>query len=124
MTDEEMLRMRSIHERMGTLLAARHRRRYIELDDEFHRLLIEASRNAELAAHIATCLRRIAGVRRMSMEMVHELSEAYAEHGELVAAVTTRNGAEARRIMTQHVALRAEQAKDLVAHWKTRHRAA
>jgi DNA-binding GntR family transcriptional regulator len=58
------------------------------------------------------------------METVHDLSEAYAEHELLVGAVKSGNGAEARRIMTQHVSLRAEQAKDLVAHWKTRKRAA
>jgi DNA-binding GntR family transcriptional regulator len=124
MTEPERREMRSLHERMGKLLAARHRERYIELDQAFHRLLIQAARNSALQEHIASCLRRIAAVRRVSMETVHDLAEAYAEHERLVGAVASRNGAEARRIMSQHVALRAEQAKDLVAHWKTRKRAA
>lgn len=124
MTEAERREMRSLHERMGKLRAARHRERYIELDQEFHCLLVQAARNSALREHIASCVRRIAAVRRLSMETVHDLSEAYAEHELLVDAVASRNSVEARRIMTQHVALRAEQAKDLVAHWKTRKRAA
>jgi DNA-binding GntR family transcriptional regulator len=124
MTEPERREMLALHERMGKLLAARHRDRYIALDDELHGLLVRAARNAALEGHIAACLRRIAAVRRLSMETVHDLSDAYAEHERLVAAVASRNQAEARRIMAQHVSLRAEQAKDLVAHWKTRKRAA
>jgi DNA-binding GntR family transcriptional regulator len=120
MDDAERKELKKLHEQMGMLLAPEHRERYIELDYKFHGVLIRAARNAALRDHISTCMRRIAPVRTTSMEMVRNMQTAYAEHAQLVKAVTDGDDAEAERIMTEHVALRAEQAKDLVARWKTR----
>jgi len=65
-------------------------------------------------------MRRIAPVRTTSMELVRNMRAAYAEHENLVQAILEGDAERAERIMTEHVALRAEQAKDLVARWKTR----
>jgi DNA-binding GntR family transcriptional regulator len=54
------------------------------------------------------------------MEMTRNMQAAHAEHERLVGAVLDGDADLAERIMTEHVALRAEQAKDLVARWKTR----
>jgi DNA-binding GntR family transcriptional regulator len=120
MSDTERRELRALHDEMGTLVAPQHRERYIEFDYRFHGLLINAARNGALRDHISLCMRRIAPVRRTSMEMAHDLAAAYAEHEALVAAVLAGDGAKAERIMSEHVALRAEQAKDLAARWKTR----
>jgi DNA-binding GntR family transcriptional regulator len=120
MDDAERKELKKLHEQMGMLLGPEHRERYIELDYKFHGVLIRAARNAALRDHISTCMRRIAPVRTTSMEMVRNMQTAYAEHAQLVKAVTDGDAAEAERIMTEHVALRAEQAKDLVARWKSR----
>lgn len=45
---------------------------------------------------------------------------AHAEHSRLAKAIIDGDAEGAERIMSEHVALRAEQAKDLVARWKTR----
>lgn len=108
---------------MGKLLAPEHRDQSIELDYRFHGVLIRASGNAALKDHLSMCLKRIAPVRRASMEMVHYMQHAHAEHGEIIKAITDGDAA-AERIMSEHVALRAEQAKDLTARWKMRHTAA
>jgi DNA-binding GntR family transcriptional regulator len=112
--------LRQLHERMGGLLAPEHRDEYIRLDQELHQLLIDASRNTSLREHISGCVKRIAPVRRTSMEMVRSIESAYREHEELVNAIVDGRAEDAERIMQEHVALRAEQARDLVARWKTR----
>jgi DNA-binding GntR family transcriptional regulator len=124
MNEAERRELRALHEEMGRLVAPEHRERYIELDYRFHGLLIQAARNLALREHIAMCMRRIAPVRRTSMEMNHDLAAAYAEHEALIAALASGDAPGAERIMIEHVTLRAEQARDLAARWKTRPMAA
>jgi DNA-binding GntR family transcriptional regulator len=109
-----------LHEKMGQLLAVEDRDAYIALDYQFHGILIKAARNAALKDHLSMCLKRIAPIRRTSMEMVRDMRLAHAEHGEIIAAIHGGDAAAAERIMSEHVSLRAEQAKDLIARWKTR----
>lgn len=113
-----------LHEKMGQSLAADDRDAYIALDHQFHNILIKASRNAALKDHLSMCLKRIAPIRRASMEMARDMRQAHAEHGEIIAAIAAGDAAAAERIMSEHVSLRAEQAKDLIARWKTRRNAA
>ena len=112
-----------LHEKMGQLLAVEDRDTYIALDYQFHGILIKAARNAALKDHLSMCLKRIAPIRRTSMEMVRDMRLAHAEHGEIIEAITAGDAAAAERIMSEHVSLRAEQAKDLIARWKTRRNA-
>jgi DNA-binding GntR family transcriptional regulator len=118
--DAERSELIELHQQMGALLGAEHRTRYIELDYRFHGLLIRAARNTSLKDHLSQCLKRIAPIRRTSMEMTRNMQAAHAEHERLVGAVLEGDADLAERIMIEHVALRAEQAKDLVARWKTR----
>ncbi len=120
METTERRELLDLHEKMGQSLAAEDRDAYISLDYQFHNILIKASRNAALKDHLSMCLKRIAPIRRTSMEMARDLSQAHVEHGEIIAAIASGDAATAERIMGEHVSLRAEQAKDLIARWKTR----
>jgi DNA-binding GntR family transcriptional regulator len=120
MDPDEREELRRLHLRMGELLAPEHRDEYVRLDQQLHELLIRASRNVALREHVSGCIKRIAPVRRTSMEMVRNIEGAWREHDQLVAAILDGRAEDAERIMTEHVALRAEQARDLVARWKTR----
>jgi DNA-binding GntR family transcriptional regulator len=120
MDEAERKELLRLHQEMGQLLAPEHREKYIELDYRFHGLLIRGARNSALLDHISMCMKRIAPVRRTSMEMVRNMETAHAEHGALTKAIIDGDAEGAERIMSEHVALRAEQAKDLVARWKTR----
>jgi DNA-binding GntR family transcriptional regulator len=120
MDEQERKELLDLHEQMGRLIASPDRELYIQLDYKFHGLLIRAARNTALRDHISTCMKRIAPVRQTSMEMVRTMELAYGEHSTLVKAILDGDSEKAERIMSEHVALRAEQAKDLVARWKTR----
>jgi DNA-binding GntR family transcriptional regulator len=124
MDEVERAELLRLHQEMGQLLAPEHRAKYIDLDYQFHGLLIRGARNSALLDHISMCMKRIAPVRRTSMEMVRNMETAHAEHSKLANAIIDGDAEGAERIMTEHVALRAEQAKDLVARWKTRRTAA
>jgi DNA-binding GntR family transcriptional regulator len=124
MDEAERAELLRLHQEMGQLLAPEHREKYIDLDYRFHGLLIRGARNSALLDHISMCMKRIAPVRRTSMEMVRSMETAHAEHSKLAKAIIDGDAEGAERIMSEHVALRAEQAKDLVARWKTRRAAA
>ncbi len=117
---DERRELVALHQKMAKLLGSENRAEYIELDYRFHGLLIRAARNAALKDHLSVCLKRIAPVRRTSMEITRSMQVAHAEHARLLQAVLDGNADLAESIMCEHVALRAEQAKDLVARWKTR----
>lgn len=124
METTERRALATLHEKMGRLLDGKDRERYIALDFELHGLLIRGARNETLKNHLALCLTRIAPVRRTSMELLHDMRRAHEEHGALVEAVVAGDADAAERIMTGHVALRADAAKDLFARWKSRARGA
>ena len=117
---QERAELVELHKQMGALLGAQDRAQYIELDYRFHGLLIRAARNTSLRDHLSLCLKRIAPIRRTSMEMTRNMQVAHEEHERLLHAVLDGDADLAEHIMCEHVALRAEQAKDLVARWKTR----
>ena len=124
MDEAERAELLRLHQEMGQLLASEHRAKYIDLDYRFHGLLIRGARNSALLDHISMCMKRIAPVRRTSMEMVRNMETAHAEHSKLAKAIIDGDAEGAERVMSEHVALRAEQAKDLVARWKSRRGAA
>jgi hypothetical protein len=53
------------------------------------------------------------------MEVVRCMQTMHAGHGTLISAVLDCDADVAERILSEHVALRAERGRDLVARWKT-----
>lgn len=120
MSPQQKTELEHLHHRMGRCLDAAHRSQYIEMDAAFHATLVAGAHNPSLQEHIGLCLKKIAPVRLGSMHSVRDMATAHAEHGALVEAIARGDDAQAERLMTQHVTLRAEQVRDLVAVWNAR----
>lgn len=120
MSPTQKAELQALHRRMGRYLEASHRTQYIELDEAFHATLVAGAHNPSLEEHIGLCLKKIAPIRLGSMHSVRDMAAAHAEHGALVAAVMQGDDAQAERLMTDHVTLRAEQVRDVMAVWHSR----
>lgn len=120
MSEAQKQDLQRLTERMGQLLDAAQRSQYIELDTAFHATLVDGAHNPSLAEHIRLCLQKIAPIRLGSMHSVTDMAQAHAEHQALVQALLAGDDLQAERLMTEHVTLRAEQVRDLVAVWKAR----
>lgn len=120
MSEVQKQDLQRLNERMGHCLDAAQRSQYIELDSAFHGTLVAAAHNPSLAEHLRLCQQKIAPIRLGSMHCVTDMAQAHAEHQALVLALLAGDDLQAERLMTQHVSLRAEQVRDLVAVWKAR----
>ncbi len=86
----------------------------LNLDEAFHRQLVELSANREIARQLAAVDARIRFVRRISIERAEMQARMAEEHGALVAALADRNAARGGRILAQHIALSAEGARNVL----------
>ncbi len=99
--------------------AQRHYRRrdpdeMLNLDEAFHRQIVELSGNRELVRQLAAIDARIRFVRRITIEHVPIQARLIVDHGGLVAALGARNGARGARILAQHISLSVEDARNLL----------
>ncbi|MDD2610217.1 MAG: GntR family transcriptional regulator [Giesbergeria sp.] len=119
MSSLEKAQILSIHEEMGRYLHdPALRDAYMRLDVQFHDLIVKGSGNAVLAHQVAMCTKTIAAVRHASMESHVSLDSAYAEHTQVVAAITAKDSEAARKAMAGHLQLRGDTASRLVAAWR------
>jgi DNA-binding GntR family transcriptional regulator len=92
---------------------------WIDANDRFHDVVIEAAGNAFLLSTIRDVHRSFP--RSLTAAALEEepslIAENAAQHGRIVAAIEARDPAAARRWMSDHV----RRAGDLVADWFERH---
>lgn len=112
--------LKQLHDRMANSLDSAHRSQYIALDAAFHDTLVAGAHNSALAEHIRLCHKKITPVRMSSMHSVADMAVAHTEHEALLQAMLAGEDDLAERLMTVHVAMRAEQVRDLAAVWSTR----
>ncbi|TDT14899.1 DNA-binding GntR family transcriptional regulator [Ilumatobacter fluminis] len=80
-------------------------------DDDFHRLLVEASENDYLVAAARTSVDRVRRARRMTMRLRPLPTESVRDHAELVALIRAGRAADA---FASHLAHRRRAAELLV----------
>lgn len=120
MTPAQKQDLQQLHQRMADSLDSAQRSQYIELDAAFHDTLVAGAHNGSLAEHIRLCNKKIAPVRLSSMYSVADMAVAHTEHEALLQAMLAGEDDLAERLMTMHVAMRAEQVRDLAAVWSSR----
>lgn len=76
--------------------------RWSVFDEQFHRLIAESSGNRRLADDIARYRLLHRGFNRITTDY-DSLQQALAEHLEILDALETRNGAQARAAMERHI---------------------
>ncbi|HZQ37182.1 MAG TPA: GntR family transcriptional regulator [Dehalococcoidia bacterium] len=105
--------LRAIHERMAAIereetdgsKAARLEkiRKVTDANNEFHRLIQQASRNRRLEAVLRTVVERPLVFQSFYWYSDRELAESLAEHERIMQALADRDGALAERLIKQHI---------------------
>ncbi len=112
LTPADDARMTEINDRRREVLASGDHMEAIRLDDEFHGVLIEASRNTELARAIERLMPKI-----HRLDLIHFSALAGAEthddHGPILEACRARDASEATRLVEESFLRLAEPASKL-----------
>jgi DNA-binding GntR family transcriptional regulator len=90
------------------------------LDSTFHSILVAGAHNPSLKEYIDLCLKKVAPVRLGSMYSVRDMAAAHTEHAALMQAIVDGDDAKAESLMRDHVTLRADQVRDVMAVWDSR----
>jgi DNA-binding GntR family transcriptional regulator len=102
-TDEEIAAVRSTHARMLKAYERRDRHTYFRLNQEIHRRIAEASRNATLQHLHETLNARLYRVRFLS-NRTDRWRSAVEEHEAITAALERRDVRAVRRLLREHLA--------------------
>jgi len=83
-----------------------------QLDEAFHRLLVQGSGNREMQRVHAEITERIRIIRRLDFTKAARVNTTYDEHARILRAITRRRADEAQRLLRAHI----EQSKLEVRH--------
>jgi DNA-binding GntR family transcriptional regulator len=101
-TDAEIAAIRATHERMQKAYERRDRHAYFRLNQEIHRRIAEASRNATLQQLHETLNARLYRVRFLS-NRTDRWASAVEEHEAIAAALARRDVRAVRRLLREHL---------------------
>ncbi len=89
---------------------------YLIHDVRFHRTIAQASGNPILAALMETVTSTLYEERRKTVEYARNLKESAETHREIYRAIRSKNGAEARKLMAEHLRVaQSEQERETQA---------
>jgi DNA-binding GntR family transcriptional regulator len=103
MTASKRDRLSAILKEVAGLLKKGSRQRILELEQEFHLVLLDASGNRMLAEIGRAVLNRIWIIQNIQLLTPDHLSEAQAEHLGIFRAIETENASEAERLTHEHL---------------------
>lgn len=102
-TDEDVCEIRALHHEMLAAFERRDRRAYFHLNQQIHRSIVAAARNRALTAAHEQLNHQLYSYRfRSSANPVH-WQTAIKEHGQIVDALTARDGLALAAIITAHI---------------------
>ncbi len=102
-TEDELLAVAKLHERMQDAHKRKQPRRYFEVNDKVHVALIAASRNQTLGDLHATLSRHIRRARLIANFKETVSDQSMAEHEAIVAAVMRRDASAAKQAIEAHM---------------------
>ena len=115
MTAEQRARLEAHHRDMGNAMRHADVSSYRAGNAEFHALIYEASNNGYLCEIALATRARLAPYRGAQLEAPDRLPHSYAEHEEIVAAITQGEAAKAGRLMRRHLAITRSTLTALLA---------
>ena len=100
-SDVEIAELAALNEEMAA--AARDGARLAALNQRFHLTLIDAARNRYLVKAVQSVHKTMLILGPTTLEESRRAAEAVREHGEILAAISARDGATAEAAMRQHM---------------------
>jgi DNA-binding GntR family transcriptional regulator len=87
-----------------------------QLDEAFHRTLVVAAGNAELARIHGEIADRIRIVRRLEFTVPERIAKTYAEHAQILRAVVRRKLEQASMLLRTHIELARAEVRRITLH--------
>jgi DNA-binding GntR family transcriptional regulator len=111
-TDAEIDRIRSLHEKMVGHWKRAELAAYFRLNQQIHEAILDATRNATLKSHYRSLSGRILSARYVANLSPERWQKAVAEHGEILAALEARDGERLAGLLKSHLAGKLETIKE------------
>jgi DNA-binding GntR family transcriptional regulator len=102
--DDDQLRvLENLVSAEGARAEGRNPERSLRASAEFHAVLYACTRNRRLASFLRDMQQQVHRVRVLWPSTVARLEQTWTEHAAILAALRARDGAEAERLMRQHL---------------------
>jgi len=101
--DKTIAEIADMHRRMMSLYKRRQRLEYFKLNQAIHSAIVKASGNEALVEMHGLLQARIRRVRYLGHETPGQWADAVAEHEEMIAALTKRDGEALAEVMGRHL---------------------
>ena len=86
------------------------------MDEAFHMDLVRASGNLEMARIHKDLTERIRVIRRLEFTRPDRIATTYAEHAEILQALLSRDAAQAKALLSRHIAVSRNEVKKITLH--------
>jgi DNA-binding GntR family transcriptional regulator len=113
-SDAEIAGLVDLHRRMLEFYAARDRLPYYKLNQDFHTGLVAIAGNPSLAEVHGKLQAQIKRIRFVGTRREDYWHDAVEEHGQMVEALTRRDGRALGEIMSSHLERAWERVRDIV----------
>lgn len=115
LSDADLQGLEAAHERCRSATAQADTDAYFYANEEFHRLLYAASRNAFLAEQAQALQRKLRPYRRLQLRVRNCMQRSFAEHQDILAALRGGDAERAMSAVRAHVVVQGERFADLLA---------
>lgn len=113
-SDEDIARIRKMHEEMMQHYAARSRLVYFKLNQNIHSAILNASGNGALADVHGVLQARLRRIRYIGNESPEKWAAAVADHEEMIVALEERNGSRLAKILAAHMDRTWDRVRDSI----------
>ncbi len=113
-TDETIRGIREMHDRMMKLYKSGRRLEYFKLNQAIHTSFVQVSGNAFLAEMHETLQARIKRPRYLGNGAPEKWKQAVAEHEEMIAALSKRDGEALAQVIGRHLDATVLRVKDIL----------
>lgn len=115
-SDEELMHIRKAHEACREYVDTKDPDGYYFANVHFHEAIYRASQNRLLAEKTLHLRNRLAPYRRFQLRRNNRPADSYAEHEEIVEAITAGDPARAERLLQKHIAVQGGHITTLIAN--------
>jgi len=113
-TDEEIAKVRQLHDEMRACYHAKDRLRYYKLNQEIHSEICQITHNQALSNMQSLLQSRLKRIRFIGHEGAEKWAAAMAEHEEMIVALEARDGKALSKVLGRHLLNAWKRVRDAI----------
>lgn len=115
MGGDERKKLAQCHEQARPFAETEDHNGYYDANVCFHECIYQGSRNTYLADQTRALRNRLAPYRRLQLLQRQRLSESFAEHGQILEAISDGDEIRAKKLLSEHVTVQSGSFTDFIA---------